>query len=720
MANRVRILFALLVFAGFVSGCGCGDSDPATPVDAPDSTSGFMSAQPDDVALREAATTHPGDWLSYGRTYSEQRYSPLSQIDEGNVAELGLAWIYETGTIRGLEATPLVHDGVLYGTGSWSIVFALDAKTGLELWRYDPQVPRSVAASVCCDVVNRGAALYRGRVYVGTLDGRLIALDAKSGEPVWEVQTTDPSRPYTITGAPRVVKGKVLIGNSGAELGVRGYVSAYDASSGELVWRFYTVPGNPEEPFESPALARAAATWKGGRWWEIGGGGTVWDSMVFDPDLDLLYVGTGNGSPWIRTLRSPGGGDNLYLSSILALRPDTGELVWHYQTTPGDSWDYTATQPMILAELEIGGRQRRVLMQAPKNGFFYVLDRETGELLSAEPYVTVTWAKRVDPETGRPVLAEGALYGEATQDILPGASGGHNWQPMSFHRDTGLVMIPAMEMGMAFALDPDFRYRPGASNMGIDTIVASTSIAAGGFGGFLLAWDPVAQREVWRVPHRRPWNGGVLSTAGGLVFQGTGQATFEAFRAATGERLFSTPAGTGVVAPPITYEIDGEQYVSLLAGWGGGYALASADPPDETLASGNHGRLLTFKLGGERKLPTESAPKFSPEAIPVTADAALVKAGFETYHTWCVACHGPSAIGGGTIPDLRMLTPTRYTQFEEILMEGALLERGMPSFEKWLKEEDVDALRAYVLERRQALRVARSAESAPASSATAN
>ncbi len=383
MKNRLRLLFTCVALAGPIA--GCSDFGTSSGTHTPELASDFESAQPDDVAMREAATLHPAEWISHGRTYSEQRYSPLARVHEGNVAQLGLAWVYETGTIRGLEATPLVHDGVMYGTGSWSVVFALDAKTGREIWRYDPLVPRRVAAAACCDVVNRGVALYRGRVYVGTLDGRLVALDAHSGELVWEVQTTEPSRPYTITGAPRVVKGKILIGNGGAELGVRGYVSAYDALSGELSWRFYTVPGDPDQPFESPALERAAATWKGGRWWEVGGGGTVWDSLAYDPDLDLLYVGTGNGSPWIRSLRSPGGGDNLYLSSILALRPDTGELVWHYQTTPGDNWDYTATQHMILAELEIEGRQRRVLMQAPKNGFFYVLDRKTGELLSAEP-----------------------------------------------------------------------------------------------------------------------------------------------------------------------------------------------------------------------------------------------------------------------------------------------------------------------------------------------
>ena len=386
------------------------------------------------------------DWLSYGRTYAETRFSPLDQIDEGNVGELGLAWSYATGSTRGLEATPLVHDGVMVATGSWSTVFALDARTGRELWRFDPQVDGAVGARACCDVVNRGVALYADRVYVGALDGRLIALDARTGARVWEVQTTDPELPYTITGAPRVVKGKVIIGNGGAELGVRGYVSAFDADTGKQVWRTYTVPAAPSEKQESNALEEALKTWTGDEWWKVGGGGTAWDSMAYDPELRLLYIGTGNGSPWVRQIRSPDGGDNLYLSSILALNPDNGELVWHYQTTPGDNWDFTATQHMILADLVIDGQPRKVIMQAPKNGFFYVLDRQTGKLISAENYVEVTWASHVDKATGRPVEVIGQDYKEGLALVKPTAFGGHNWHPMSFNPKTGLVYIPAQEI----------------------------------------------------------------------------------------------------------------------------------------------------------------------------------------------------------------------------------------------------------------------------------
>jgi quinohemoprotein ethanol dehydrogenase len=404
----------------------------------------------DDAALRKADERR-GDWITHGRTYSETRFSPLNQINAGNIKQLGLAWSFDTDTTRGLEATPIIVDGVMYTTGSWSVVFALDARTGRQLWKWDPQVPRSFGYKACCDVVNRGVAVYKGKVYVGTLDGRLVALDADSGKPLWEVVTVDQSLPYTVTGAPRVVKGKVLIGNGGAEMGVRGYISAYDAETGKMAWRFYTVPGDPSKPFESPAMERAAKTWSG-EWWKIGGGGTVWDSMAYDPELDLLYIGTGNGSPWNREIRSSGTGDNLYLSSIVALKPETGEMVWHYQTTPGDSWDYTATQHIILADLDIGGRNRKVLMQAPKNGFFYVIDRKNGELLSAQAYVPISWAKEVDKQTGRPVENPGVRYKDSAAFIKPGPLGGHNWQPMSYNPQTGLVYIPAQDTLFVYSL----------------------------------------------------------------------------------------------------------------------------------------------------------------------------------------------------------------------------------------------------------------------------
>ncbi|MEE3332438.1 MAG: PQQ-dependent dehydrogenase, methanol/ethanol family, partial [Myxococcota bacterium] len=528
-----------------------------------------VSTQVDGARLR-AADTDAANWLTHGRTYSEQRYSTLDAVDENNVGELGLAWFFDLATKRGVQSTPIVVDGVMWVTGPWSVVHALDAVSGSHLWTYDPRVPREHARFACCGVSNRGVAIYEAQVFVGTIDGRLIALDAKTGVLNWETLTVEAGEPYSITGAPRVVEGRVIIGNGGAEYGVRGYVGAYDASTGELLWRTYTVPGDPSKPFESEALERAAATWTG-EWWKYGGGGTVWDAIAYDPELELLYIGTGNGSPHARWARSPGGGDNLYLSSILALKPDTGEQVWHFQTTPADSWDYTATQHILLADLEIEGRVRQVLMQAPKNGFFFVLDRETGEFISGAPFVKMNWAEGLTEE-GRPIESEQADYREETRWIHPSSIGGHNWHPMAFHPGTGLVYIPALEMAMPMLFDKDWMYKPGRQNLAVD------------FGefdvteledpkSFLLAWDPVAQREVWRASYKAPWNGGALATAGNLVFQGSADGRLIAYRASDGEPLWESPAGTGVMAGPVTYSVDGVQYVAVAAGWGGSFPM---------------------------------------------------------------------------------------------------------------------------------------------------
>jgi PQQ-dependent dehydrogenase (methanol/ethanol family) len=697
---------------------GCGAEEPAPPAKALAPVEPFerpldpaeriraATATLDDARLR-AAASEPSHWLTYGGTLAEQRYSSLDQIDDTNVAQLGLAWSFETDTTRGLEATPLVVDGVLFITGSWSVVFAVDGRTGKQLWKYDPQVPRETGGKACCDVVNRGVALYRGRVYVGTLDGRLVALDAATGTPVWETQTVDPNQPYTITGAPRIVKGKVIIGNGGAELGVRGYVSAYDAATGELRWRTYTVPGDPAKPFESPAMEQAAATWTG-EWWKMGGGGTVWDSMAYDPDLDLLYVGTGNGSPWNRRLRSPGGGDNLYLSSILALRPDTGEQVWHYQTTPGDTWDYTATQHILLADLEIDGRRRKVAMQAPKNGFFYVLDRGTGELLSADPFAQMNWATGMDMATGRPVEAPGSRYENALVEIRPSPYGAHSWHPMSYNPRTGLVYIPVLEVPYNFRDDPEFRYRPGSWNLGIDTNTAE-EFPRERVSGHLLAWDPVARREAWRVQYAGPWNGGTLTTAGNLVLQGTGHGTFAAYRATDGARLFETPAGTGVVAPPVTYLVDGEQHVAVMAGWGGAFALNAGDASAAAGVKQNAGRLLVFRLGGTAKLPVHEAQERELVAIPAELDPAEVKEGVRLYNHWCQWCHGSGVVSGGVLPDLRLASAEIYDQLAGIVLGGSLRGKGMPAFAEWLGEDDLRAIRSYLLSRRAALIAERAA-----------
>ena len=646
----------------------------------------------------------PNEWLLHGRTYAEERHSPLDQINTSNVDQIGLSWSFETGTNRGHETTPIVKDGVMFITAPWSVVHALDAKTGDLLWTYDPKVERAWANNACCDVVNRGVALYENSIFFGTIDGRLISLDKDTGTENWSILTIDKSRPYTITGAPRIVKGNVIIGNGGGEFGVRGYVTAYDVDSGDELWRFYTVPGNPNEPFESPEMEIAAKTWSGGKWWEYGGGGTVWDSMAYDPALDTLYIGTGNGSPWNRYVRSPGGGDNLYLSSIVALDPDTGDYKWHYQTTPGDSWDYTATQHMILADLEINGQMRKVIMQAPKNGFFYVIDRTNGELISAENYVPINWATHVDMETGRPVENPANNYFDTPALTTPGPLGGHNWQPMAFNPDTGLVYIPAQEMLFVYSHDKDFEYNPKTWNTGQQIEMTylpknpdELAMVDKATFGYLLAWDPVAQKEVWREQYQRPWSGGLLSTAGDLVLQGTSDGRFIAFDAASGEILWSVDTGQGIIAPPITYMIDEEQYIAVQVGYGGAYALAGAFPSANKNPAQN-GRMLVFKLGGEEMSPpVQSIAKVNPVVPSMTTDALTIARGEYEYHEHCQFCHGAGVIGGGVIPDLRYLDEVGHKTFLGVILGGMHSEKGMASFKDVLSLEQANQIQAYII-----------------------
>jgi PQQ-dependent dehydrogenase (methanol/ethanol family) len=702
---KVSLLKISLIAGLLLGASGCSQVDnhaaaktvqPATPARV-------------DTARLLAADSEPGNWMSHGRTYDEQRFSPLTQIDAANVSRLGLDWSFDFPTNRGIEATPIVVDGVMYVTSSWSMVFALDAKSGKLLWHYDPEVPKQWSVNACCDAVNRGVAAWNGRIYVGTLDGRLIALDAKTGKPAWSVQTTPQDKPYTITGAPRIVKGKVLIGNGGAELGVRGYISAYDADTGAMAWRFYTVPGDPAKPFENPALAMAAKTWKGTNYVEIGGGGTVWDSMAYDAELDLLYIGVGNGSPWDQTIRSPGGGDNLFLSSIVALRPGTGEYVWHYQTTPGEVWDYTATQHIILADVKIDGAPRKVLMQAPKNGFFYVLDRVTGKLLSAQPYTKVTWASRVDLETGRPVETVNARYsaGKASEIVFPHPLGGHNWMPMSYSPQTGLVYIPAQEAPLIYAQQEGFKYNAKGWNTGADLAklgLPDDKAVRQELGkivrGFLTAWDPVAQKEAWRVPHSNFWNGGVLSTGGNLVFQGNSDGEFVAYRADNGQRLWSADSQTGIVAAPISYAVDGEQYVAIAAGWGGGYALNAGELATRSKGAVNRSRVLVYKLGGAKQLPAPVEVKRElPQPPPLTADAATVTQGHTAFMRNCMVCHGDRAVSGSSLPDLRYMSAATHEQFDAIVLGGIYWQKGMVGFGDKITKSEADAIHHYLIKR---------------------
>jgi len=671
-----------------------------------------------------SAADNTSEWPLYGRTADESRFSPLTQITTENVRSLGLAFQFQDFVVRGRvhrgnEATPLMSGGVLYFSGPWSVVYAVDARNGKLLWKFDPQVQGQWVRRACCDAVNRGVALAGGRVLVATLDGYLIALDMKTGAQQWRVDTfTDrATMNYVSTGAPRVAGDNIVIGNSGAEMGARGYVSAYDVATGKLSWRFFTVPGDPAKgPDESPDVTLARKTWSRDSRWDLGGGGTAWDSMVYDPELGLLYVGTGNGMPHPVWTRSPGGGDNLYLSSIVALDSKTGRLRWHYQTTPGDSWDYTATQNMILAELSIRGHNRPVLMQAPKNGFFYVLDRQSGQLLGASAYTKVTWAKGVDLKSGRPIMSSEADYSHETREIWPSQAGGHNWMPMSYSPMAGLVFIPALDAGMNFGMVPgeQVKFRVGANNEG-DNVGwtrndngipwAPPNPRPGDplFQSVLKAWNPVKGQVAWQTAPKPYWSGGVLSTAGGVVFQGSADGHFFAYDANDGRELASVPTGTGIVAAPISYELDGTQYIAVLAGFGGAFSQIGYPSGSAALKYVNTERLLVFRLGGGSvPLPPPVKHELQPTPTAITQDPAVIKKG-ESLIGRCAGCHGFRGIPNA-YPDLWNLPASTHAAFESIVYDGALSYAGMPSFMDALSREDVRAVQAFIVADEIALR----------------
>ncbi|NLD68051.1 MAG: PQQ-dependent dehydrogenase, methanol/ethanol family [Limnobacter sp.] len=639
------------------------------------------------------------DWPSYGLDYAETRFSPLDQINADNVKDLGLVWSYNLESTRGVEATPLVVDGIMYVTGSWSVVHAIDVRTGERIWSFDPKVRKDLGYRGCCDVVNRGVALYEGRVYVGAYDGRLIALDAATGKVLWERDTIDDKRfSYTITGAPRAFNGMVVIGNGGAEYGARGYVTAYDAETGEQKWRWFAVPGDPSKPFEDESMELAAKTWDpSGKYWEAGGGGTIWDTITFDPELGLVYVGTGNGSPWAQSRRSPKGGDNLFLSSLVALRADTGKYVWHYQETPGDNWDYTSTQPMILADLQIDGKLRKVILHAPKNGFFFVVDRTNGEFISAKNFVDVNWATGYDAQ-GRPIENPQARINDKPQDSVPGPFGAHNWHSMSFNPQTGLVYLPAQNIPLTLMDNREWKFNAANilephSGLGWNTAMFINAEApqAKPFGR-LIAWDPVAQKEVWRKEHVSPWNGGTLTTAGKLVFQGTADGRFVAYDAKTGAQLWETPTGTGVVAAPSTYVVDGKQYVSIAVGWGGVYGLAQRATERQ-----GPGTVYTFALGGTARPPEFVAYRMGKLLSGVNYDPALIEQGTALYVSNCAFCHGvPGVDRGGNIPNLGYMDAELIEHLDKSLFNGPAMARGMPDFTDRLSAGDVEKIKAFI------------------------
>ncbi|WP_229814246.1 PQQ-dependent dehydrogenase, methanol/ethanol family [Novosphingobium colocasiae] len=693
-ALGMPLLVAVLAVA--LAGCqkspGAANAESVAPMD------GALFAQ------------DPANWTVHGGNHAEQRFSPLTEINGDTVADLGLAWTVELDTARGQETTPLVIDGIIYLSTAWSKVVAIDGASGKVLWQFDPQVAGAKGRDGCCDVVNRGIAYRDGRLFLGAFDGRLIAIDAKSGSKVWEVQTTDTSKPYTITGAPRLAGNLVLIGNGGAELGVRGYVSAYDAGTGKLAWRFYTVPrpdGKPDGAASDAVLAaKANATWFDGAWKQTGGGGTVWDAIVYDPELDQVLIGVGNGTPWNHTLRSGGRGDNLFLSSIVALDAKTGAYRWHYQVNPGESWDYTATQPIMLANLRIGGKVRKVAMQAPKNGFFYVVDRSNGRLISARNFVPVNWATGIDLKSGRPIETRAARYGPEGSLLLPSAFGAHNWYPMAFSPATGLVYFPAQEVPMIYAQEHGFVARPHAFNLGtysekniLPADPAAMARLRAGLKGALIAWDPVQQKQVWRAEQPGPASGGALATAGGLVFEGNITGTFKAFDARSGQTRWQFKAQTAVQGSPVSYAVGGHQYVLVVSGYGGGYGLST--PLGDGTRHRPNGRVLAFRLDGKETLPAlpeEALAPFTPVADAFTpAQAEAGRRGFETTCAWC---HGSGAQSSGVAPDLRRSPLLADSQaWRAVVIDGALADQGMAGFPDLFSPADAEALRAYVASR---------------------
>lgn len=663
------------------------------------------------LPLAGCSSPDGSDWPAGGRDYSDQHFSPLHEIDRKTVPGLALAWYADIPAPELAVSTPLAVNGVLYASTGYSITRAFDAATGRKLWEYDPQVRGD---RMRASWGTRGLAYWKGHVIIAATDGRLISLDAATGKPLWSVQTLENGDSRYITGAPRVFGDRVIIGNGGSDNGNRGYVAAYDAASGRFLWRFYTVPGDPAKGFENDAMAMAAKTWTG-RWWDNGGGGSVWHAITYDPDFDTLYLGTGNGAPWNRRLRSPGGGDNLFLCSIVALDAKTGRYKWHYQVNPGETWDYNAAMDIQLATLDIGGRRRKVLMQAPKNGFFYVIDRETGKLISAEKFTKVTWADRIDAKSGRPVETADARFPTGGALLWPGTNGAHNWQAMSFNPGTGLVYIPQLEMPGYFSdktIDPR-RWKPPSSkwllNSGLDPMTGD-DVPRNIASSALIAWDPVAQKERWRVAQTGFWNGGTLSTAGGLVFQGQSDGRFRAYAADNGKPLWSFDAQTGIIGTPISYRAGDTQYVTVIAGYGAtGAMFGSLSAQLGWQAQTQPRRILTFSLKGHARLPARPAapPLAFVEDTAYRADPVQENRGKSRYHASCFMCHGIAAIAGGQAPDLRtsgaILSPEG---FEAIVHAGALEDKGMPRFREFTGS-DMEEVRAYLRSRAAQSRPAR-------------
>jgi quinohemoprotein ethanol dehydrogenase len=677
-----------------------------------------------DEARLIAADRDPDQWLTPGRDAGGSYYSPLEAINDTSVSGLGFAWEYSVGTKRGLEATPVVVDGVMYTSGNWGRVYALDAATGRQLWTYDPAVDGQTGRYACCDVVNRGVAVRGGRVFVASLDGYLHAIDARTGQRIWRADTL-PARGagafhYFSTGAPVIAGNVVAIGNGGGDFaGARGSVAAFDLATGDFRWRFYTVPRDPKlGPQDQPHLEAAIKTWDPHYRWEFGAGGSVWDGLSYDPELKLVYFGTGNTSPYDVVDTTKAGHDELYAASIVAVHADTGALAWHYQEIPGEGWDYDTTAKLVLTELPIEGKLRRVLLQASKNGFLYVLDRATGEFLSAAPYATVNWTRGIDPKTHRPIPSPDADWTRSPKLLAPGATGAHNWQPMAFSRKTGLVYIPVIDMPMVYVntqalraglIEGNFElaffatedYDPAALAALFGKLPALEGLAPAAPGplhsrGVLRAVDPVTGKTAWEQQTATPWDGGVMATAGNLVFRGDAAGALNVYAADSGKLLKSIDVGTSIMAAPMTYRVNGEQYVAVMAGYGGGVLYAPFPPATAAYRYGNAGRIVAFKLGGgavPKPAVVRDAPFAEPPPRAVTAEQ--VATGEVLYSRYCARCH---AMGRGLLPDLRRLTPETHRIFSEIVLRGAYSGKGMARWDDVLSQAQADALHGYLID----------------------
>jgi quinohemoprotein ethanol dehydrogenase len=691
---------------------------------APATTAGNV-----DAARLQAADHEPQNWLTGGRDKDGTYYSPLAKIDVRNVKQLGFAWTYDLGLpMRGQEATPIVVDGVMYTSGTWGYVYAVDAANGKELWRYDPKSDLFTGRNPCCDLVNRGVAVWKGKVYVASGDGRLHALDAATGRKLWEADTIiDRKLPYSSTGAPQIAGSMVVIGNSGADMrygAVRGYVSAYDLDTGAMQWRFFTVPPAVGEPYENPELAAADKTWDPARRPEYKGGATVWDGFAYDPKLNLLYFGTANAAPYDLRQVGPARLDSLYAACIIAVDATTGRMAWYYQTTPRDSWDYDAVQKMILADVMIDGVSRSVLMQASKNAFFYVLDRKTGKLLSAKNFAYLNWATHVDMNTGRPVTTPQADWYSKPKNIYPSWFGAHTWNPMSYSAQSHLVYIPVIDVPTIWVdllkngskvkfvegffteigIIPDDTYDSKDATRVFGPVPSNEDVKAmrhvNPVRELLRAWDPVLQKVVWEHETSsgiRGYDGGVMSTAGNLVFQGRGSGELWVYAADTGKVLKVIKTGSHIMAAPMTYSINGEQYVAVQAGYGGvGITVGPIPPSSAALKYQNTNRIMAFKLGGGAvPLPPlrVEPPLEKPPAQKATQ--AQIDAGEIVFVAQCSRCH---QLGPSITPDLRRLNAGLHAAFKDILLKGALAPAGMERFDDLLSEQDADDVHAYLIE----------------------